>query len=172
MPNTAALREIIPVLRQLHQAERFYMAKWVSGTVNPNAADWTECGTQFCMAGAKAAFDGWVPQYEFGMVWDDKLNGYERQTIATGMMVRPEHQADSHDPDDDEAHDPGDLAREAFDLDPEQVQFLFMATHISRVDDMVRRIEWLIDGDSPNDFPEEWEDEEKAHAEEDGYDHA
>lgn len=167
MVNARALREIVPVLRELHQADRFYMAKWVSGTVNPNAADWTGCGTQFCLAGAKAAFDGWVPQYEFGMVWDDKLNGYERQPIATGMMVRPEHQAHSHDTDDDEACGPDELAREAFDLDDEEAQFLFMATHISRVDDMVRRIEWLIEGNVLDDFPDEWE--ERAHSEEDGY---
>lgn len=170
MPNAEALREIIPVLRALEQADRFKMSEWASGSVNPNAADWTQCGTQFCLAGAKAAFDGWRPQYEMVEAYNRKTDTYEMVPRATGRFVRPEHQATSHSRHDTGTHEADRIARVAFGLDMEEAQFLFMATHISRVDDLVRRIEWLINGGEPEDFPLAIRDEEKRHAEEDGFD--
>lgn len=169
MPNAQALREIIPVIRELDQADRFYMSEWARGHVNPNAADWTQCGTQFCLAGAKAAYDGWKPQYEIKTIRDRKTHQWVQRAFATGRFVQAEDQATVHDRYDERAADPEDIAREAFHLSHHEVQFLFYATHISRVEDMVRRIEWLINGKDPSDFPPQWEDEERAHADEDGY---
>lgn len=170
MPNAEALREIIPVLRELEQADRFHMAEWARGDVNPNAADWTQCGTQFCLAGAKAAYDGWKPQYRIETVYDSSKGEHVDRAVATGSFVRAEDQATVHDRWSSLARDPENIATRAFELTAHQAHFLFYATHISRVDDMVRRMEWLIAGRNPDDFPMDWISEEEEHADEDGYD--
>ena len=168
--NAQALTDIIPVLRELDAQDRFDMRAWANGVVNPNAADYTECGTQFCLAGAKAVLDGWRPQYQAMKRFDYKLGGYvpvpNAAVLATGKFVRPENR---HITDEDSplAHLASAIAAEAFALDRGQMEFLFHCTHVSRVTDLVRRIQWLIDGESPRTYPQALITLERAHEAED-----
>lgn len=166
--NAQALIDIIPVLRELDDQGRFDMGMWAEGVVNPNADSYTECGTQFCLAGAKAAVDGWRPQYRLERRWDhltdtDVLTG---KAIATGKFVRPENR---HITDEDSplAQSARDIAMKAFGLDDDQAMFLFHGTHISRVTDLVRRIQWLIDGERPDTYPQALIELERRHGAED-----
>lgn len=166
--NAQALLDIIPVLRELDDQGRFDMRLWAEGAVNPNAADYTECGTQFCLAGAKAAVDGWRPQYAVQKVYNEKLNEYVKtgKLMATGLFLRPEHRhiTNTQAP---EARCAVNIAAEAFALDRGQVEFLFYGTWISRVTDLVRRIQWLIDGEHWSTYPQELIELELAHGGED-----
>lgn len=164
--NAQELVEFIPVLRELDAQERFEMRMWANGLVNPNAADYTECGTQFCAAGAKAAVDGWRPQYEPFRRWDAKKQKHVDVAVATGKFVRPEHR-DITDFESPLARDAQAIASEAFNLDERQATFLFHGTHISRVVDLVRRIQWLIDGEHVENYPEALIDLEHRHGAED-----
>lgn len=163
--NREALCDIIPVLRQLDAEGRFNMRQWADGPVNPNAASFTECGTQFCLAGAKAAVDGWRPQYEKRNVYGTL--GFARSVpVATGKFVLPENR---HDQDylSQDARSAKDIAKEAFGLDDDHMHFLFFGYHITRVEDLVGRIEWVIGGNRPLHYPAQCIAAEVRHADED-----
>lgn len=165
--NRKALRDIIPVLRRLDAEGCFNMRKWAIGPVNPNAADYTECGTQFCLAGAKAVADGWRPQYEMHDIYADSGTGSARNVpVATGKFVRPENRHDSYylSPN---ARFAKDIAKEAFGLDDDHMHFLFYGDHITRVEDLVGRIEWVIGGNRPLHYPARCIAAEVRHADED-----
>lgn len=159
--NTEALLGIVPILYVLEDQERFNMSHWAAGRVNLNADSVTECGTQFCVAGAKARHDGWVP-----VIREEFLDG-ESVWVATGDFVP---YADRHlrYREESESHrDAEGIAQDAFELDDDQSVFLFHCTHVSRVSDLERRIQWLVDGSSPGEFPDLFVDEERRHASED-----
>lgn len=161
MPDINALREIIPVLYELERQERFYMSSWASGIVNPNAHTITECGTQFCMAGAKARYDGWLPMMRQTWVGDKQV------WTATGHFIKADEAELRFSGRHDIGQDAESIARRAFGLSDDQAHFLFYGTHISRVSDLVRRIEWIIEGNHPSEFPDAFVDEEHRHAEAD-----
>lgn len=174
--NVDALRAIIPVLYELEAADRFFMDSWASGLVNPAAADWTDCGTQFCMAGAKAAVDGWRPQYAVRDVWHHGLRRSVRRPVATGFFVPPEHRHEDPGEDVRWAQSAERIARDAFGLNDAQTVFLFYATHITRVADLAARIEHVAahpHDENPRDsFPGAQRAVEAEHAREDADRHA
>ena len=162
MANRDALLEIIPVLYELERQNRFYMSSWASGIANPNAHTITECGTQFCMAGAKAAYDGWLPILE-----ERTREDGTKLWIASGGFVPADQQAERFSSMSPFARDAESIAITAFDLDSSQAQFLFFGTHISRVSDLEQRIRWIADGNNLNEYPEEFYELEHAHARQD-----
>lgn len=173
MVNTRALEEIIPVLRELEAIEKFNMSNWIDGVLNPNADTVTTCGTQFCMAGAKAYIDGWLPQWELSPRRVPIPNDPEGRTevievrVSTGEFLPADRPDLLGQPDADEERDAESISTEAFELDYdyEHTVFLFHGTHITRVADLERRIRWVIDNPKRHvcNFPSEWITEEREH---------
>ena len=158
MVNKAALLEMIPVMRKLAADNRFNMGLWAQGPVTPDAESYHECGTTFCFAGAKAAFDGWRPQYR--KVYEMNRDSHpwltpDMKFIASGDFVRPEDRhvgPISGFDEDDRIHAAEDIAAEALDLGRDQAVFLFYATWLTHVEDLVLRIEFIADGGVPDEY--------------------
>lgn len=171
MVNARELEEIIPVLRELEEAEKFNMSYWAEGILNPNADSVTTCGTQFCMAGAKAYYDGWLPQWEpiIKHVRNPKTRKFEEITIkrATGEFLDPDDAAMLGHPGCDEEVNAETIGIDAFELRSElgHVEFLFHGTHITRVEDLERRIRWVIEHPTAytREYPAEFFQLEKRH---------
>jgi hypothetical protein len=136
MANAVKLRETVAVIRQnLH---RWRQWDYASGRVNPDAKDWTECGTSFCLAGWRCAMDGLRPMTN-GIIDPQTWNEYpdEVDDATFGFY-------DPADPDKDLIA-PYYHAMDSFELNDEQAMYLFLyMTH--DIDAFEARVEEVIAG--------------------------
>lgn len=117
MANITKARETLAVIRA--NPHRLNMGVWVSGDVNPNATNWSECGTTLCFAGWQALLDGLRPECYPGSV---KPTGdfFDKN----GEVICPE-----------------DHAMVSLELTDEQADAIFYRTQIADIDDL----EWVVE---------------------------
>jgi hypothetical protein len=136
MANAVKLRETVAVIRQnLH---RWRQEGYASGKVNPDAKDWTECGTSFCLAGWRCVMDGLRP-LTIGIIDPLCVDEYPEDADDAGFGFY-----DPADPTKD-CIAPYFHAMCSFELNDEQASYLFLCmTH--DIDAFEARVERVIAG--------------------------
>jgi hypothetical protein len=155
MANKRVLLEAKRVIQE--NVERWDQDVWASGEVNPNAIDYTECNTSFCLAGWINRLNGWLPEYEDGEIPAQRADGsyvlgedehvtWKTAKMATGKFYRAD------DPED--VWPAQDVATQLADLTPWQSSVLFLS-FTDDVDEMSRLIDEVIRaGDDDDDGDE------------------
>jgi hypothetical protein len=136
MANAVKLRETVAVIRQ--NQHRWLQASYASGKVNPDAKDWTECSTSFCLAGWRCVMDGLQP-LTIGIIdplcvdedpadADDATFGFYDPADPTKDLIAPYYHA-----------------MNSFELTEEQANYLFLYMTLD-IDAFEARVEEVIAG--------------------------